>query len=235
VTESSHASSAWPFRPFRGTRTASASPSSAPRSDGRRCLRKIGLDVVLLADGGRGGARGRRRRSSTMPQKRNPVLATLARARARGSPSRTRPCCRASFRSTSGAAGACTPSGRRSVEPCRSPAGRCRHRRVARRSRGGHGAHAREPRCRRRTRPLERIAATLAEQLGRLGGTRARGRGGRRPGVPRRAPGRRAQPAERRAARRAPRPDDVSWLDEHVRRPRAGALRHRDGTARGGS
>ena len=91
--------------------------------------------------------------SSTMPQKRNPVGATLAASRAPRSRAATRPCSSGrSPESTSAAPAAGRPSGRRSRALCLRGGRRSRAGRGARRAGGRTGTDAREPRSHRRAR-----------------------------------------------------------------------------------
>ena len=86
VLARSRPSSSSPSRSSRGTRDGRRSRSSQPRSRlAAAAAGKIGLDVVLLAQTEVGEVReAAGGGSSTMPHKRNPVRAVLARACARG-------------------------------------------------------------------------------------------------------------------------------------------------------
>ena len=193
---------------------------------------KIGLDVVLLSqtevaevrEASGGG-------SSTMPQKRNPVRATLARACARLAAAhasvlqetlvqeheRAAGAWHAEWAALCGAlayAGGAAAAAAESLAGLHVDAQRMRVNLDA----GGGLVLA------------ERIALRARGDDGEGGRARARGRGRGGAVVPRGAPGRLSQPPGSRRARRAARPDDLPRLGGRARRPRARAVRRGAGT-----
>ena len=164
-----------------GTRTACASPSSAPRCRSRRgVLAKIGLDLALLAqtevgevaEGGEAAARRRCRRSATRSARR-------WRGPAPRSRTATRPCCSArSSASTSARAGAW-----HAEWEALSGALAFDRRRAQRRSRTrSTGSRSTPSGCARTSTRrgglvvAERVAFVLTDRLGRSRGARASSR-----------------------------------------------------------
>ena len=197
---------------------------------------KIGLDVVLLSqtevDEVREAAGGG---SSAMPQKRNPVKATLARSCGALA---ARACLRAPgtawCRSTSGPRAHGMPSGRRSAGRSMFAGGAAA---AVAESLGGLEVDAARMRVNLdATGGLvlsERVAAALAERLGRGAAHELVAAAA---GAPSFRDALLADPRaglDGRGGRRAPRPDDVPRLGRCVRRPRPGTLRHRDGRQEG--